>query len=197
METLYNCSILTKTIMSYKCSKKKYLPKYRITVFEDGTVLGVKGKPIYGEIDKHGYRRLTVRYTECGILKTKHKFLHRLVAEAFLSDYSEELVTNHKDGNKLNNCVSNLEMCTVSYNTQHAVDNNLLKIKGEDCIFNRYPETLVKAILLKLKEVKRYPNGNIKAGELQKIADELNTTRHVVKNYSRKRKIWKHLPEHL
>lgn len=179
--------------MSYNNLKKVYLEKYRITVFEDGTILGVLGKPINGETNKDGYKRITVRYKENNIIITKKKFVHRLVAEAFLENYSNSLVTNHKDGVKTNNQLSNLEMCTVSQNTQHAIDNNLFKIKGEDSPLNKYSESFVKAILEKLKTVEKLPNGNIKPGELIRIAQELNTTRQVVKNYSRKRKIWKHL----
>jgi hypothetical protein len=194
METLYLCvKFKIKTIMSYNNLKKVYLEKYKITVIEDGTIIGVLGRPIYGEIDKHGYRRISVFYEKNGIKIRKHKFVHRLVAEAFLDNYSKNLVTNHKDCNKLNNHYNNLEMCTISQNTQHTVDNNLLKVKGEDCIFNKYSEEFVRAILTKLKDVKRLPNGNIKSGELIKIAEELNTTRQVVKNYSRRRQIWTHL----
>lgn len=47
---------------------------------------------------------------------------HRLVAFMFLDkpDNYQELVINHKDGNKLNNHYSNLEYCTYNYNNYHA-----------------------------------------------------------------------------
>jgi hypothetical protein len=47
----------------------------------------------------------------------KAKSVHRLVAIAFLG-YSD-LVVNHKDSNKLNNCIDNLEFCTVRQNVHH------------------------------------------------------------------------------
>ena len=52
--------------------------------------------------------------------------IHRCVAEAYLPNPDNLPVINHKDGNKLNNDVSNLEWCTHSHNTQHAYDNGLL-----------------------------------------------------------------------
>lgn len=71
---------------------------------------------IKGRVGKAGYR-YTLLYDGHGKYETK-KF-HRLVAQAFLPDYSDDLFVNHRDENKLNNHVSNLEMCDAKYNVQY------------------------------------------------------------------------------
>lgn len=53
--------------------------------------------------------------------------IHRAVAETFLENKYNLPTINHKDCNKLNNNVDNLEFCTYQHNAQHAVDNNLIK----------------------------------------------------------------------
>lgn len=50
----------------------------------------------------------------------KFKLIHRLVAEAFLSNYSEELQVNHINGIKSDNRLENLEMVTQSENMLHS-----------------------------------------------------------------------------
>ena len=60
--------------------------------------------------------------------KYKTFSIHRLVAEAFLPNPNNFTVVNHKDGNKLNNRVDNLEWCTQSYNVKESYRLGLQKI---------------------------------------------------------------------
>jgi len=52
--------------------------------------------------------------------KGKNFYVHRLVAEAFLDKVDGKTCVNHIDGDKTNNCVSNLEWATHSENMYHA-----------------------------------------------------------------------------
>lgn len=55
----------------------------------------------------------------------KKRKVHRLVATAFIPNTCHEPQVNHKDGNKLNNRVDNLEWCSATHNICHAYRTGL------------------------------------------------------------------------
>lgn len=73
--------------------------------------------------------------------------VHRLVAEAFISNPDNKRTVNHKDGNPLNNTVDNLEWNTHSENIQHAFDNGLIvPLKGEERVQAKLSSAIVADI---------------------------------------------------
>ena len=69
--------------------------------------------------DKDGYQ--TVCLSNKG--KKKYAKIHRLVGEAFIPNPSGLPLINHKDENRENNCVDNLEWCDVKYNNNYGTRN--------------------------------------------------------------------------
>lgn len=71
-----------------------------------------------------GYFYITIRNYQ-GKAR-KHLKVHILVAKAFIPNPENKLYVNHKDGNKKNNLVDNLEWCTHKENMAHAGKNYLI-----------------------------------------------------------------------
>lgn len=57
----------------------------------------------------------------------KREYIHRIVATVFLGDFSSFLEVNHKDEDKQNNCVSNLEWITHCENLSYGTANERMK----------------------------------------------------------------------
>lgn len=70
-----------------------------------------------------GYAR--IKLCKNGIEKSM--FIHRLVAIQFIANPNNLPQVNHKDGNKLNNTISNLEWCTKEANSLHAKLTGLMQ----------------------------------------------------------------------
>lgn len=101
--------------------RKHYCPK------KDEIIIIEKEKIIKAYMVK-GYMSVVLTSNN----KSKTFLVHRLVAKTFITNIENKPEVNHKDGNKLNNCVENLEWCTKSENIQHAFDTGLKKaFKGD------------------------------------------------------------------
>lgn len=93
---------------------------YKTYVYEDGSVSKVD---VWGNesdrrtrINKDGYAQVTVKIGD----KRKRRLLHRLIAQTWLPNPENKRTVNHKDGDKLNNHIDNLEWATVLENLEHA-----------------------------------------------------------------------------
>ena len=92
-------------------------PDYRITKsgrvfsYRQGNVL----KPLSVILDDSGYPIVRLYYRD-GVKKFRTIAVHRLVADTFIPNPNNYSYINHKDENKVNNSVDNLEWCTQLYN---------------------------------------------------------------------------------
>lgn len=76
-------------------------------------------------VGKTGYRQVRL----CKNNKTKLYKVHILIARAFIDNPCNYPIINHKDGDKLNNEISNLEWCSCSHNIKHSYEKGLRKTK--------------------------------------------------------------------
>lgn len=98
----------------------------RTVIFKNGNRRTYKTKILTPKCNmKDGYLRIILHDIDGN---TKTFTMHRLVAEAFIDNPNNYPIINHIDGNKSNNCVSNLEWCTYLYNLEHARKNGLATI---------------------------------------------------------------------
>lgn len=92
------------------------------------TIYANNGKRSYSYTIPEKIMRLTVRkqylcVTLCLHGKHINTIVHRLVAKSFLPNPYDYPEINHKDENKLNNCVDNLEWCSRQYNKNYGTGN--------------------------------------------------------------------------
>jgi hypothetical protein len=89
-------------------------------VTEEGQVWSYKSKRfLKPRANKSGYLRVTL-YKDG---KAQEKYIHRLVAEAYIPNPDNKEQVNHKDEDKSNNNVNNLEWMTCKENNNHGTHN--------------------------------------------------------------------------
>ena len=104
--------------MRYYFSVRRAIPDYKglYSATTDGRIYSERSKKYLRPADNgKGYQ--TVVLSKNG--KSKTYKVHRLVAMTFLENPNNLPCINHKDENKLNNRVENLEYCTIEYNNQY------------------------------------------------------------------------------
>lgn len=69
------------------------------------------------KVKSNGYLEVSLAYAP---QKSRSRYVHRLVAETFITNPENKKYINHKDGDKNNNCIDNLEWCTASENLIHS-----------------------------------------------------------------------------
>ena len=98
---------------------KGYEGLYSVT--SKGEVIGLKSGKVLKPTSVRGYLRVKL-YKDA---QSKSISIHRIVANAFIPNEHNKSQVNHKDGNKGNNNVENLEWVTQSENQIHAYRNRL------------------------------------------------------------------------
>ena len=103
----------------------------------DGKVFSIKGSRQSGfNPQSLTPRKVSLGYHGITLCKDgvfKQCLLHRIIAQTFIPNPENKPTINHKDGNKQNNCVANLEWCTQKEQIKHAIETGLTTFKtGEN-----------------------------------------------------------------
>lgn len=134
-----------------------------------------------------GYRKIIIEekimspvespqgYYQIGLSKEgakKHVQIHRLVAQAFIPNPQSLPFINHKDENKKNNCVDNLEWCTPEYNVNYG--SGIARAKEA-----RKTKKIKRAEEIRKAKQLRKP---AKKDEIEMVLKEANMTKTVLAN---------------
>jgi len=149
--------------------KKLTIEDYEIT--KDGQVINKHtGKTVKPQKNGKGYLRVAIG--------KKLMFVHRIVAEKYIPNPENKPQVNHKDGNKENNCVENLEWVSNQQNRDHAVSSGL-QIHGEKCSWSKLTEEQVDFIR---------KHTELSSKELAKVFNVTDSNIRIL----RRRESWKH-----
>ena len=173
-------------------------------VSNTGQVRNCRGKLLRPGLNHNGYLKCVL----CKKGKTKTIYIHRLVAQAFLSNPDNLPQVNHKDEDKTNNSVDNLEWCGAKYNVNYGcaqdkrvktnIINGRFKYSGQKSVeYNKertkeYKKKYREKNREKIRETKRkwYEKNKEKIMEQKRVYYENNKEkiREYMREYMKKRK---------
>lgn len=131
-------------------------------------------------INSNGYEQVRLNVNKIG----KNKKIHRLVAESFIENTDNKKCVNHKDSNRCNNRLDNLEWCTHSENTIHGFKNNsIFRPSGEDCKISKLNN---KNVIEIFKSIKSH----------RQLAKDYGVTKSTI-TLIKSKKTWKQITENL
>lgn len=148
-------------------------------VYPSGKFFNLRGEMVKGVANSFGYLQYVTR-NFC-------VRAHRIVATLFIPNPDNKPEINHIDGNKLNNCVSNLEWCTRSENVTHAIRTGLMERKHGE----QHPNSKLKDSDIV------YIRGHYKRGDVtyddKALAIKFGVDQSTISDIVRG-KTWKHIP---
>ena len=159
----------------YKGINTPYLVSKNGDVFSE-----ISGKFLKPFKNKKGYLYIDIHMRKYRIRKS----IHSLVAETYIPNLENKETINHKDGNKENNSVGNLEWMTQSDNNLHSIRNKLrIPISGSKVHFAKYSENQVHQACRMIEENK------FSLSEIEKTTGIPAKTLGEIRN----KKIWKNI----
>ncbi len=140
-------------------------------------------KILKSHINNHGYSYITLSFGNRN--KVKKRYVHRLVAYVFIPNPNNKPQVNHKDGNKMNNNLENLEWCTQRENTIHAYKTGLYDINSHFSGINNVNSKLSEENIIYIRNKYKFKDKNYGSIQLGKMFNVTHTTiLNIVKNKS-------------
>lgn len=151
-------------------------------VSSDGNLCSTDGRPVKLHNNGNGYLFNIFRYTgQDGKIEYGREYIHRMVAKTFLEQPEGATQVNHKDGDKANNAVENLEWVTPSDNILHAHRVGLMRKRTENANI---------VMLTKAEVVDCYTSVKFKNEKISDVAKRMSKPRTTISSIVNKRSRW-------
>jgi hypothetical protein len=145
----------TRKILDHMDMRYTYVNGYErlYRLYVDGEIWSVRSAKFISQELVKGYNRVSLSLNG----KVKRFQVHRLLAEHFILNPNKKPCVNHKNGDKQDNNILNLEWCTYSENEKHSYDE-LGKINNNRKLSN---DNILDIRLNAIKGINQSDKGNV------------------------------------